>query len=40
MISLAARSGADAVKFQTFVPELMNSVYTADLLESGVERQA
>ncbi len=38
MISLAARSGADAVKFQTFVPDLMNSVYTADLLGGGTER--
>jgi sialic acid synthase SpsE len=37
MISAAARAGADAVKFQTFVPELMNSVYTADLLEKGME---
>jgi sialic acid synthase SpsE len=38
MISLAARSGADAVKFQAFVPELMNSEYTADLLGSGTEK--
>ena len=39
MISSAARAGADAVKFQTFVPELMNSVYTDDLLGSGTERK-
>ena len=32
MIEAAARAGADAVKFQTFVPELMSSLYTADLL--------
>ncbi|MBN1497797.1 MAG: N-acetylneuraminate synthase family protein [Spirochaetes bacterium] len=38
MIQRAARAGADAVKFQTFVPELMYSEFTADLLESGVER--
>jgi sialic acid synthase SpsE len=37
MIASAARAGADAVKFQAFVPELMNSVYTADLLGSGRE---
>jgi sialic acid synthase SpsE len=39
MISSAARAGADAVKFQTFAPEQMNSVYTADLLEGGRERK-
>ena len=39
MIDAAARAGADAVKFQTFVPELMSSVYTADLMETGVERK-
>ena len=27
MIASAARAGADAVKFQTFVPELMNCLY-------------
>ncbi len=37
MISSAGHAGADAVKFQTFVPELMNSVYTADLLKGGRE---
>lgn len=39
MIEAAARAGADAVKFQTFVPELMSSVYTKDLLETGAERK-
>jgi N,N'-diacetyllegionaminate synthase len=39
MISAAARAGADAVKFQTFDPDLMNSVYTKDLLDAGVERR-
>ncbi len=37
MISAAAGAGADAVKFQTFRPELMNSVYTESLLETGSE---
>jgi len=36
MIRKAAQCGADAVKFQTFVPELMNSPFTGDLL-SGKE---
>ncbi|HNW26946.1 MAG TPA: N-acetylneuraminate synthase family protein [Spirochaetota bacterium] len=39
MIEAAARAGADAVKFQTFVPELMSSVYTKDLMDAGFERQ-
>ncbi len=39
MIQAAARAGADAVKFQTFVPELMSSVYTKDLMGPGFERQ-
>ena len=39
MIKAAARAGADAVKFQTFVPELMSSVYTLDLMETGAERK-
>ncbi|HOD16723.1 MAG TPA: N-acetylneuraminate synthase family protein [Spirochaetota bacterium] len=39
MIEAAARAGADAVKFQTFVPELMSSVYTSDLMETGAERK-
>ena len=37
MIQAAARAGADAVKFQTFVPELMSSVYTKDLMATGTE---
>src|SRR3990172_2082160 len=37
MISAAAAAGADFVKFQTFVPELLSSVYTADLLSTGIE---
>ncbi len=35
MIMRAAESGADAVKFQTFNPELMNSPYTRSLMEKG-----
>jgi sialic acid synthase SpsE len=35
MIMRAADAGADAVKFQTFDPELMNSPYTRSLLENG-----
>jgi len=35
MILKAAGCGAHAVKFQTFIPELMNSPFTKDLLESG-----
>ncbi|MDR3238314.1 MAG: N-acetylneuraminate synthase family protein [Spirochaetia bacterium] len=34
MIEAAASAGADAVKFQTIVPELLNSVYTASLLNN------
>jgi len=37
MIIKAAEAGADAVKFQTFVPEKMNSPYTSSLLKSGDE---
>jgi len=37
MIRSAAGAGADAVKFQAFVPEKMNSVYTASLLERGTD---
>lgn len=37
MITAAAAAGADAVKFQTFVPELMNSPYTTSLIETGKE---
>ncbi len=34
MIIESAGAGAHAVKFQTFIPELMNSVFTKDLLEN------
>ena len=37
MIEAAAGAGADAVKFQAFTPEKMNSVYTASLLQNGSE---
>jgi sialic acid synthase SpsE len=37
MIGSAAGAGADAVKFQVFVPEKMNSVYTTSLLERGTD---
>ncbi len=39
-IRAAALSGADAVKFQTFVPSRMNSVYSDSLLEQGCEKAA
>lgn len=39
MIKEAARAGAQAVKFQTFLPESMNSVYTASLLKYGIEKE-
>ena len=35
MIVKAAEAGADAVKFQTFIPEKMISPYNSSLLESG-----
>ena len=35
MIIKAAEAGADAVKFQTFIPEKMISPYNSSLLESG-----
>lgn len=38
MIVRAAGSGADAVKFQTFLPEKMNSPYTSSLLKNGGEK--
>ncbi len=38
MIVRAAESGADAVKFQTFIPEKMNSPYTSSLLKNGSEK--
>jgi N-acetylneuraminate synthase/N,N'-diacetyllegionaminate synthase len=37
MIRAAAQAGADAVKFQTFIPEKMNSPHTASLLATGSE---
>jgi len=37
MIDIAAKSGADAVKFQTIIPELLYSVYTSALLKDGSE---
>lgn len=37
MIVKAAEAGADAVKFQTFVPEKMNSPYSSSLLKTGEE---
>lgn len=40
MIEAAAVAGADAVKFQTIVPELLNSIYTNSLLESGHDNRA
>lgn len=38
MIVRAAEAGADAVKFQTFNPEKMNSPYTSSLLKNGEEK--
>lgn len=40
MMIKAAKAGADAVKFQTFVPQLMNSVYTSSLIEHGTEKKS
>lgn len=40
MIDSAALAGADAVKFQVFVPERLNSVYSKSLIETGVEGDA
>jgi N,N'-diacetyllegionaminate synthase len=40
MIREAHRAGADAVKFQTFLPEHMNSVYTSSLIKYGIEKDA
>ena len=39
MVEKAALAGADAVKFQTFIPENMNSVYTASLAKYGIEKE-
>ena len=38
MIARAAEAGADAVKFQTFIPEKMNSPYTSSLMKNGEEK--
>ena len=38
MIVRAAEAGADAVKFQTFLPEKMNSPFTTSLLKNGEEK--
>jgi sialic acid synthase SpsE len=38
MIARAAEAGADAVKFQTFIPEKMNSPYSSSLLKNGEEK--
>jgi N,N'-diacetyllegionaminate synthase len=40
MIVSAAEAGADAVKFQTYIPEKMYSSYTKSLLESGREGES
>ena len=40
MIMAASKAGADAVKFQTFVPEQMYSPYTNSLMKWGEEREA
>jgi N,N'-diacetyllegionaminate synthase len=37
MVDAAARAGADAVKFQTFVPSLFYSIYASSLLADGKE---
>jgi N,N'-diacetyllegionaminate synthase len=39
MVKEAYNAGADAVKFQTFIPEMMNSVYTDSLVKYGTEKQ-
>jgi len=37
MVNAAVSAGADAVKFQTIVPEYLNSIYTTSLLGTGLE---
>ncbi len=37
LVISAAKAGVDCVKFQTFMPENMNSIYTSTLLKSGKE---
>lgn len=39
MITEAGKAGANAVKFQTFNPGNMNSVYTSSLIKSGKEEE-
>ncbi|MFH0975221.1 MAG: N-acetylneuraminate synthase family protein [Spirochaetota bacterium] len=39
MIIEARNAGADAVKFQTFIPENMNSAYTGSLIKYGIEKE-
>jgi N,N'-diacetyllegionaminate synthase len=39
LVKSAAKAGADCVKFQTFIPEKMNSVYTSSLLKSDKEEK-
>ncbi len=39
LVKSAAKAGADCVKFQTFIPEKMNSIYTSSLLKSGREEE-
>lgn len=39
MVEEAGRAGADAVKFQTFIPEKMNSVFTGSLIKYGIEKE-
>ena len=40
MIQAAYNAGADAVKFQTFIPEKINSVFTESLIKYGFEKEA
>ncbi len=39
LVISAAKTGVDCVKFQTFIPENMNSIYTSSLLKSGKEEK-
>lgn len=39
MIEEAHKAGADAVKFQTFIPASMNSVFTSSLIRDGNENE-
>lgn len=40
MIIESARAGANAVKFQTFIPEKMNSIYTKDLMDNDSDQNS